>query len=137
MRKGLHRIKTLVVLSLALVFFGGGYGEAATAAPRSTAALESAIKSGKKTVVFFLNPNGRPCQLQNAELEKLKRDVGGSINVVYVSVLEPQSQKAFYDYGIRSMPSLVLIDGKGGIARHMPPGIHSYETLLAALKDIK
>jgi len=47
--------------------------------------------------------------------------------------LNPADQQAFYDYGVRNLPTMVLVDSKGKISRAFPPGIQTYEALAAAL----
>jgi len=133
--------KIAVVASLfAVLFFStgcqGGPGKN-TPAPQSTAELKQAIASGKKTVVFFMNPAGIPCGQQNEILKKLYQDRGVSFTIAYVSAIRPEDEKAFYDYGIRSLPSLVLVDSNGNISRHFPPGIQSYDTLAQAMNSIQ
>ncbi len=113
----------------------GSAGSAA--APQSTPELKQALSAGKKTVVFFLNPQGGPCRAQNDILVKLQQDKGGSFNVSYVSALQPENQQAFYDYGVRSLPTMVIVDSSGKIGRVFPPGIQDYQTLAAALDGTK
>lgn len=133
------KIKVILIFLAAVMFlsaearssFGG------TQAPLSTPGLKQAFGSGRKTVVFFINPFGRPCKEQDMILQKLHKDKKGNFNIVYVSTMKPEDQKAFYDYGIRSLPSLVLVDKSGKIIRHFPPGIQRYETLTQALDSIK
>ncbi len=110
---------------------------AADTAPLSTSELKKTIGAGKSTVVFFLNPQGGPCRAQNEVLQKLQKDRKNNFSIAYVDANKPEEQKAFYDYGVRSMPTLVLVDGKGKIAKFFPPGIQTYETLAAALDGIK
>ncbi len=110
---------------------------AADTAPLSTPELKKTLGAGKSTIVFFLNPNGGPCRAQNEVLVKLQKDRRNNFNIAYVSALEETNRKAFYDYGVRSLPSLVLVDGKGKIAKIFPPGIQSAEILPAALDGMK
>jgi len=133
------KMKTLLVsLVLLLLASVQSYATAGTTpAPLSTPELKQAIGAGKDTVVFFLNPQGGPCKAQNEILEKLRKDRGGNFTIAYVSAMKQQDQKAFYDYGIRNLPSLVLVDKKGKINRLFPPGIQTYETLARALDSIK
>lgn len=105
---------------------GGGGG---TPAPKSTPALTKAIESGRKTVVFFMNPQGGPCVSQDRILRKLHADTGGKFNIAYVKTTVPEDKQAFYDYGVRSLPSLVFLNEKGEIAHYFPPGIQPYEVL--------
>ena len=51
--------------------------------------------------------------------------------------MKQEDQKAFYDYGVRSLPSLVLVDKSGKIARVFAPGIQTIETLTSALDGLK
>jgi thioredoxin 1 len=123
---------------MTLMFTGCQSGSGGGAqAPQSTPELKQAVASGKKTVVFFLNPQGGPCRAQNEILAKLYQDRGGSFNIAYVSTLKPEDQQAFYDYGVRNLPTLVLVDASGRISRTFPPGIQPYEALAAALDGTK
>jgi len=107
-------------------------------APLSTPELKQTISTGKKnTVVFFLNPMGGPCRSQNGILQQLQKDKSGAFNIVYVSTMKPEDQQAFYDYGVRSLPSLFVVNKQGKIATVFPPGIQSYETLAATLDKLK
>lgn len=106
-------------------------------APLSTPEIKQSISSGKKTIIFFLNPNGGPCRAQNEVLSTLQKDRKNNFNVAYVSAMQQENQRAFYDYGVRGLPTLVLVDGTGKINRMFPPGIQSYDALAAALDGIK
>ena len=134
-------MRTLVLIlsliaSLALV--GCESKSGGNIAPLSTPELQQTIGAGgKPTMVFFLNPQGGPCQVQNGILEKLYQERGGNFNVAYVNALKPEHQKAFYDYGVRNLPSMVLVDSAGKIARVFAPGIQSPETISAALNSTK
>lgn len=109
-----------------------------TPAPLSTQELKKIVGSnGKPTVVFFQNPFGQPCRFQKEILEKLHQNRKGNFNIVGVSTNNQSDQRAFYDYGVRSLPSLVLVDKKGKIERIFPPGIQTVETLTTALDGVK
>ena len=108
------------------------------AAPLSTPELKQIIGSGKKsTIVFFQNPMGGPCRAQKEILMKLQQDRKNNFNIANVSTMKPEDQKAFYDYGIRNLPMLVLVDKKGNISRVFPPGIQSSEALAASLDGLR
>lgn len=127
---------TTLIASLALI--GCDAKTSTPTAPLSTATLQQTIGAGgKPTLVFFLNPQGGPCQTQNGILEKLHQERGGNFNVAYVNALKPEDQQAFYDYGIRNLPSMVLVDSAGKIARVFAPGIQSAEIVTAALNTTK
>ena len=130
----------IVVLSfVAALFVAAGPATAGgTAAPLSTPELKKVIGSGKKnTIVFFANPMGGPCNAQKQIIDQLFKDRGGNFNVAVVSTMKQEDQQAFYEYGIRSLPTLVIVDKKGKIAQFFPPGIQSYETLAATLDKTK
>src|SRR5512134_1166952 len=131
--------RTLMTLAVVLLLAVAGQAKAgSTMAPLSTPELKQAIVSGKKnTVVFFINPTGGPCKAQKQVLEQLLKDRGSSFNIAYINALQEENQRAFYDYGVRSLPTVVLVDKQGRIARFFPPGIQSYETLATALDGIK
>ncbi len=108
------------------------------AAPLSTPELKQVIGSGEKsTIVFFQNPMGGPCKAQKEVLRKLHQDRKNNFNIANVSTMNPDDQKAFYDYGVRNLPMLVLVDKQGKISRVFPPGIQSAETLAAALDTLR
>lgn len=128
----------LVSITLFIMLAVAGLAAAANPeAPKSTHELKQAIGAGKKTIVFFLNPQGGPCRAQNEIVQKLQKDRKANFNVAYVSTMNPADQKAFYDYGVRNLPQLVLVDSKGKIAQFFPPGIQSYETLAVTLDGTK
>lgn len=127
--------RILVFLSLIATLLTAGPALAGVqAAPLSTPELKQVIGSGKKsTLIFFQNPLGGPCKAQKEVLQKLQQDRKDNFNIANVSTMKPEDQKAFYDYGIRNLPMLVLVDKQGKISRVFPPGIQSYEALAAAL----
>ncbi len=133
MRKSLVAILSVVSLMVAGLAFANG-----SPAPVSTPELKQVIGSnGKATLVFFQNPYGRPCKMQKEVLDKLQSDRKGNFNIAPVNAMKQEDQKAFYDYGVRSLPSLVLVDKSGKIARVFAPGIQSIETLTSALDGLK
>ncbi|MEK6743499.1 MAG: thioredoxin family protein [Nitrospirota bacterium] len=129
------RRTTMIVPMIAAMLLFTGYesGAGSIPAPLSTPELKQALGAGKKTIVFFLNPQGGPCKAQNEVLTKLHQDRKGNFLVAYVDAMNPAHQKAFYDYGVRSLPTLVLVDSKGKISRAFPPGIQTYEAMAKAL----
>jgi thioredoxin-like negative regulator of GroEL len=111
---------------------------AASSAPLSTPALKQTIGANSKpTLVFFQNPYGGPCKAQKRELDKLTEKRKGAFNIASVNAMDQNDQQAFYDYGVRSLPSLVLVDKAGSISKVFPPGIQNVETISAALDGLK
>lgn len=130
--------KIVAALFLVAGLMVAGAAFAADKAPLSTPELQKTIGAGKKnTVVFFINPNGGPCKAQKEILLQLHKDRKGNFNIAYVDAMNQANQRAFYDYGVRSLPTVVVVDAKGQIAKYFPPGIQPYEVLAKALDGIK
>lgn len=132
MRQRIIAIFTAAVIASATIVM------ATSSAPRSTPALKQTIGSNSKpTLVFFQNPNGGPCKAQKRELDKLTEKRKGNFNIASVNAMDQNDQQAFYDYGVRSLPSLVLVDKAGSISKVFPPGIQNIDTISAALDGLK
>jgi thioredoxin-like negative regulator of GroEL len=130
--------KRILLTVSAAIFAVSSIAFASATAPLSTPELKQTIGAGgKATLVFFQNPNGGPCKAQKGILDKLLQDRKGSFNIASVNAMNQNDQKAFYDYGVRSLPSLVLVDKTGKISKVFPPGIQNQETLTAALDGVK
>jgi thioredoxin-like negative regulator of GroEL len=133
----IRRIAALSSLAF-LLAASGALAAADIVAPLSTAELKEAISSGTTTtVVFFMNPLGGPCNAQKDILLKLREARKNDFQIAYVRTDRAEDQQAFYDYGVRSLPSLVLVNKGGKIKRVFPPGIQTAETLAAALDGLK
>lgn len=133
MKRRITAIITAALLAAATLAFAAG-----PAAPLSTPTLKKTIASnGKPTLVFFENPNGGPCRMQKAMLDLLAEQRKGTFNIASVSTLERNDQRGFYDYGVRSLPTLVLVDKGGKIGKVFPPGIQSIESISLALDGLK
>jgi len=98
----------------------------------TTAPAKYDTAAPEKTVLFFMNPNGRPCQMQETILIGMKEKLGRLAQIKYVQTTEPADRAAFSKYGIRGLPSLILVDKEGRELTRFPPGIQSEETILAA-----
>jgi thioredoxin 1 len=129
--------KSIVSISLFALVAGTAMA-GSTAAPRSTPELQKTIGAAKKnTIVFFQNPMGGPCRTQNEILQRLLKERKNGFNIASVSTMKQEDQRGFYDYGVRSLPTIVLVDKNGNINRFFPPGIQSSEALAAALDAVK
>lgn len=105
--------------------------EAAAAASATAPAPTDAAQAGDRKLMFFLNPNGRPCQMQQAILDQLGD--GLAVELQHVSVLDNGNRPTLYQYGVRSLPALILVDAAGQELHRFTPGIQSADTILAAL----
>ena len=133
----MSKIAAALLFSTIVVISSGSGAQASPRAPLSTKEIKQSVSSGKKTIIFFLNPYGNPCRKQNEILTALQNDRKNKFNIAYVSATEQESRQAFYDYGVRGLPTVVLVDSEGTISKVFPPGIQSYETLASALDGAK
>jgi thioredoxin 1 len=98
---------------------------------------KAAQKKPEKTLVFFMNPNGRPCQMQDAIIHGMKDTLAGLATVRYYKTTESGDLQAFGKYGIRSLPSLIVLDGNGKELKRFTPGIQDEATILSGLTPRK
>ncbi len=113
--------RILLAVALALVV-GCSRQPAPTASPQPQA---PAAAAGRPTLVFFMNPNGRPCQMQDQILRDMGAELGARVDVVYLKTTEPRDIDLFRQYGIRSLPTLLVTDAAGKELRRATPGIQS------------
>jgi thioredoxin 1 len=135
-------MKRLVLLptlaALALMFAGCSRGDAAVLAAPTTAArpapmAEAPQPGARPKLVFFMNPNGRPCQIQDQILQSMAAELAGRADLVYFRTTEGGDLPRFEQFGIRSLPALVLTDANGVELRRATPGIQSDAQVRALL----
>ena len=86
------------------------------------------------TLIFFLNPNGRPCKMQDKIFQDNLAQINQFAKIKYITTTKPSNRSIFNKYGIRSLPSLVLLDSHGKITKRFSPGIQQINTLLPELQ---
>ncbi|MFA6167074.1 MAG: hypothetical protein WC700_10680 [Gemmatimonadaceae bacterium] len=103
--------------------------------PLANAAANSAASAtaGGRQLLFFMNPDGYPCQTQLAILNGVADSLSKVAQVVYIKTTEPADMQKFEAYGIRALPSLVIADQNGNELSRFSPGIQSADAVLAAL----
>lgn len=92
----------------------------------------SAEASGR-LLLFFMNPDGYPCQVQQQILNGVADSLAKVAQVVYIKTTVPADMQKFAAYGIRALPSLVIADRNGAELTRFAPGIQSADAVLAAL----
>jgi thioredoxin 1 len=107
-----------------LAALSGSRAEATPPDARPVVARTEAATSVPR-LVFFMNPNGMPCQTQDRILQEMSAELKGKVQVVYVRTTDRNDFAKFEQYGIRSLPSLVLTDASGREIRRATPGIQS------------
>jgi thioredoxin 1 len=90
-----------------------------------------------KEILFFMNPNGHPCQMQNAILDGIKDSLTGLATIKYYKTTEDADHDAFGKYGIRGLPTLIIADSKGNEISRFTPGIQDKATILSTLHSLK
>lgn len=105
---------------------------ASTAANTAANTAASATAAGRQ-LLFFMNPDGYPCQVQQQILNSVTDSLSKVAQVVYIKTTEPADMQKFEAYGIRALPSLVIADQNGNELRRFAPGIQSADAVLAAL----
>ena len=90
------------------------------------------------TLLFFLNPNGQPCQMQSQIIEGIRPQIEQTARIVPVSTADSSNMDRFRQYGVRYLPLLILVDGDQKEIKRFSPGIRPAEDILkelAALGD--
>ncbi len=87
-------------------------------------------------IIFFLDPNGEPCRMQDAILNDMTNELNGKVNIHHVQTTIAADRDIFYHYGIRALPTLLLADASGKEIKRMPPGVKSPEDIRALIQSI-
>jgi thiol-disulfide isomerase/thioredoxin len=133
-----HIKPVLPIRALALVGILLTVGNLPAAAPKDTVHAGSARSaSAPREILFFMNPNGHPCQMQLAILDRIKDSLTNLATIRYYKTTNDEDYDAFTKYGIRGLPSLVIADQKGVEISRFTPGIQNAETILNALRAKK
>lgn len=107
---------------------------AATAAPPA-GAKPTAPGAPKPTLVFFMNPAGSPCQNQDGILKESRAQWEPLVALRYVRTDVAADREVFYQYGVRSLPNLILVGADGKEIHRYSPGIQSAETILSGIRE--
>ncbi len=120
------RLVAVAALAAALSACSSGAQEPRFVAPAATPSPSHAPLAAPATararLVFFMNPNGAPCQMQDRILREMSAELS-RVDVVYYKTTEPADIARFQEYGIRSLPQLVVTDPTGRELRRATPGI--------------
>ena len=117
---------TLPWVLVTLLASGGAPAPAPAASPAPAARPPAETRP---RLVFFMNPNGMPCQLQDRVLRAMASELKGRADLVYYRTTEAQEIAQFGRYGVRALPMLLVTDATGRELRRAPPGIRSAEEI--------
>lgn len=93
--------------------------------------------TGGPQLLFFLDPNGGPCMMQGRILASMGEDLRGRAAVREIRTTIPEDRPLFGQFGIRGLPSLILVDAGGKEIRRLPPGVKSAEEIRFLLNEQK
>lgn len=96
---------------------------------------ENTINKG--TLLLFINPAGRPCQMQDAIIQKNKKSILKNISLEYIKTTVINDRQKFYKYGIRGLPSLILLNKNDKVAKRFAPGIRESASIIAEINKLK
>ncbi len=101
--------------------------------PSEKETISPVKQDSNKQLLFFLNPNGRPCQIQTSILQGMEKELTPLAEVKYIQTTDPSVRDLFYKYGIRGLPSLIIVDKDGSELKRFSPGIQEKKAILDAL----
>jgi thioredoxin 1 len=87
-------------------------------------------------LIFFLNPDGGPCIMQNTILKEMAGELSGKVDIQYVQTTVPADLNIFNQYGIRGLPTLVLADASGKEINRMPPGVKRSDDIRLLIQSV-
>lgn len=93
--------------------------------PATTTTASTRPAAALPRLVFFMNPGGAPCQVQDRILQEMGPELKGKAEVVYYRTTVASDIARFQQYGIRALPTLMVTDASGKEIRRATPGIQS------------
>ena len=135
-------LKNIVYLIVVILLLGCSQEQSTQPITQSTpVATETSVSQNNPEVaayllVFFIDPNGGPCQMQGKILTQMSAELNGKVLIRPVKTTVPADRDIFYAYGIRALPTILLADSSGKEINRLPPGVHAAETIRGLLKQI-
>lgn len=130
----MNRIPILLGSVAVLLLASCSRGEVASPPAAATGATRASATNGHlPRLVFFMNPNGAPCQVQDRILREAESQLEGRVEVVRYSTTNPADRAMFARYGIRALPTLVVTDVEGNEITRSAPGIQSADQVLGLI----
>jgi thioredoxin 1 len=134
MRSDRHRLSLFLPLVTALAALSApSLAAENTTQAKPEAAKVEAKPAPRPTLVFFMNPAGRPCQKQDEILQESRAKWEPLATLRYVRTDVSADREVFYQYGIRSLPNLLLVGPDGKEIHRYSPGIQPAETILSGI----
>jgi len=128
-------LKSIILLISVISLFGCSQEQPiqsitpSTPVATETSVAQSSPEVAEHLLVFFIDPNGGPCQMQDKILTQMSAELDGKVLVRPVQTTVPADRDIFYAYGIRALPTILLADSSGKEIKRLPPGVHAAETI--------
>jgi thioredoxin 1 len=135
-------LKNIILLVTATLLFGCSQEQPTqltsqtTPATTETKTTQNSPEIAEHLLVFFIDPNGGPCQMQEKILSQMTAELEGKVLIRPVKTTVPEDMDIFYAYGIRALPTMLLADSSGKEIKRLPPGVHAAETIRGLLSQI-
>ncbi len=100
----------------------------------SNTEIQQDTLDSKKTLLFFSNPFGYPCQVQEEILIKLEPYVKDELNIMYIKTSDKKSLPKFKEYKVEELPFLILLDSLGKEIKRFPAGVQRAAAIIGALE---
>lgn len=132
------KLFTKALLSSALLLFAACTDKSETVETATASAVsvekQTIQNDSEKKLLFFINPNGHPCQIQDQILKDMGSSLTDNAELEYIPTTDMKnSRPLFMQYGVRALPTLILLNGDGSVNRRFTPGIIDAETISSAL----
>ena len=127
------KLKFTILFLIFIIIAGCSTGEMDSLAEENQVSKKN-ISTAKGKLLFFLNPNGPPCQVQERILSENEAEIQTYADVEYVSTTVKEDRGEFYKYGIRALPALVLLDKEGNVVKRFSPGIRKIGEIMQSIK---
>lgn len=128
----MHLRSAALLVAVAALF--AGPAAAAGPAAKPVASHGAQAKAPLPKLVFFMNPYGRPCQVQDEILRGMGAELSERAELVYYKTSERADIAKFQEYGVRALPMLVVTDAAGRELRRATPGILAMPQVLKLLQ---
>lgn len=126
---------TALLLLLALAAAPAAWSADKAPAAKPAAPKATAAPAPKPVLVFFMNPAGRPCQMQDQILSEAKAQWEPLATLRYARTDTEADRELFYRYGVRSLPNLILVSPEGKELYRYAPGIQPAETVVSGIRS--
>jgi thioredoxin 1 len=139
--EGDNMLKSILAAMLLILLTGcsndQGTAQSSQPATGATSASSSATaEAASPFLVFFIDPNGTPCRMQDTILKSMSTELQGKVRMRYVMTTVPEDMNIFYAYGIRALPTILLADSTGKEIKRLTPGVKSADDIRDLLKAL-